>query len=327
MLPYLKYRPYLEARLSARLTAKKARLDRYRPLPPETGQYLLHDLKIIQTFHSTAIEGSTLDLKETELAIEHGLTSGEHPLTDYLAARGHAKAFDRMIVLVQSPNSRLTKDIILELHALSMEGVIADAGKFRKIQVFIRGAKQAPPPAKAVPKRIREWLAWLKRKENEYDPVTLAAISHHLFEAIHPFTDGNGRVGRLILNFMLVQKGYPPALILKDWRTGYISALQKADNGDYNPLVNIVGVATEEGLNHHLRACEKAGVTEWFLLSELAESYPYSVDYLGWLARHGRLEATKREGRWYSTKKAIEKYQEGLGEGKPGRKIKPGLSV
>jgi len=324
MLAYFKYRPYLDARLSSRLTAKKARLERYRPLPLEAEQYLLHDLKIIQTFHSNAIEGNTLNLKETELAIEHGLTSGEHPLTDYLAAKGHGKAFDRMVVLAQSPASRLNKNIILELHALSMEGVIADAGKFRKLQVFIRGAKQSPPPAEAVPKQIREWLNWTAGKENEYDPVTLAAISHHLFEAIHPFTDGNGRVGRLILNFQLVRKGYPPALILKDWRSGYISALQKADNGDYNPLVNIVGVATEEGLNHHLRACEKVGATEWFLVSELAETYTYSVDYLGWLARHGRLEATKREGRWYSTKKAIEKYQEGLGEGKPGRKIKPG---
>jgi Fic family protein len=288
MLPYFKYRPKLDMRLASRLATKKTRLDRYRPLPPETEQYLLHDLKIIQTFHSIAIEGSTLDLKETELAIEHGLTSGEHPLTDYLAAKGHAKAFDRMMALAPS-GIQLNKPIILELHALSMQGVIADAGKFRKIQVFIRGAKQSPPSAEVVPKRIGEWLDWIKRKESEYAPVTLAALSHHLFEMIHPFTDGNGRVGRLILNFMLVRAGYPPALILKDWRTCYISALQKADNGDYNPLVNIVGVATEEGLNHHLRACEKSGAVEWFLLAELAENYPYSVDYLGWLARHGTL--------------------------------------
>jgi Fic family protein len=322
MLPYFKYRPQLDVRLSSRLTTKKARLDRYRPLPPEAEQYLMHDLKIIQTFHSNSIEGSTLDLRETELAIEHGLTTGEHPLADYLAAKGHAQAFDKMIETAQAANSRLSKNIILELHALTMQGNIADAGKFRKLQVYIRGTKHQPPSAEAVPKRIREWLDWIKRKESEYNPVVLAALAHHLFEAIHPFTDGNGRVGRLILNFMLVRVGYPPALILKDWRTSYISALQKADAGDYNPLVNLVGVATEEGLNHHLRACEKAGATEWFLLAELAENYPYSVDYLGWLARHGRLEATKREGRWYSTKKAIEKYQEGLGEGKPGRKMK-----
>ena len=67
-----------------------------------------------------------------------------------------------------------------------------------------------------------EWLAWINRAGLEYDPVTRAAIAHHGFEAVHGFEDGNGRVGRLLLNLMLMQDGYPPALLLREWRTRYI---------------------------------------------------------------------------------------------------------
>src|SRR5438128_1640507 len=85
--------------------------------------------------------------------------------------------------------------------------------------------------------------------------ATRASIAHHDFEALHPFTDGNGRVGRLLLNLMLMQDGYPPALVLREWRSRYIQALQQAHVGEYTPLVNLVGLAVEQALDLYLEAC------------------------------------------------------------------------
>src|SRR5437868_9443651 len=85
--------------------------------------------------------------------------------------------------------------------------------------------------------------------------VTRAAIAHHGFEAVHPFVDANGRVGRLLLNLMLMREGYPPALLLKDWRIRYIHALNEGNTGQYAPLVNLIGQAVEACLDLYLEAC------------------------------------------------------------------------
>lgn len=94
------------------------------------------------------------------------------------------------------------------------------AGELRTVPVYIRGADFTPPPAKDVPLYLAQWVEWLTSETAlRYDPVARAAIACHDFEAIHPYTDGNGRVGRLLLNLMLMQDGYPPALALREWRT------------------------------------------------------------------------------------------------------------
>jgi Fic family protein len=176
-----------------------------------------------------------------------------------------------------------------------------------------------PPPVSRVEPLMREWIAWIDGEGNEYEPVMRAAIAHHGFEAVHLFLDGNGRVGRLLLNLMLMREGYPPDLLLRDWRVRYIRALDSANTGNYNPLANLIGQATEAGLDLYLEACAALPSESFELLSKLAQSSGYSVEYLGWLARQGRIDALKRGRRWYSTQEAVEQYKAEAETGKQKR--------
>lgn len=102
---------------------------------------------------------------------------------------------------------------------------------------------------------MHEWVDWISGSGLIYEPVTRAAIAHHGFEAVHGFEDGNGRVGRLLLNLMLMQEGYPPALLLVDWRPLYIQALMRANTGNYDDLLTLIGQAVADGLDLYLEAC------------------------------------------------------------------------
>lgn len=308
----------LDPRLSERLAAKKTRLDNYRPLPASVVRRLNAELQIFLTYHSNAIEGNTLSLRETQLVIEEGLTVGGHSLREHLEATNHARAYTYLTQLVEK-NAEISLQTVLDLHKLVMGGGLDDenAGRWRTGQVYIRGAGHTPPPAYQVEPMLGEWLAWHTGfQSKQYGPVVRDAISHHDFEYIQPFTDGDGRTGRLLLNLMLMREGYPPALLLKDWRIGYLHALDTATlSGNYSSLANLVGRAVEDGLDLYLEACHQEPGDLYQLLSDLAGPSGYSVDYLGWLIRQGRLEAVKRGGRWYTTVGNIQRYQQQVQQG------------
>lgn len=310
--------PHLDLRLARRLAEKKAALDRYRPLAPQIVRRLHDDLRVLLTYHSNAIEGNTLSLRETQLVIEHGVTVGGHSLREYLEATNHAEAFSYLITLTDA-HTPITVETILELHRLTMQKILDEAGRFRRTAVSIRGARLTPPVAAQVPGLIAEWAAWVAGDGARYEPIVCAAIAHHGFEAVHPFEDGNGRTGRLLLNLMLMRTGYPPALLLRDWRIGYIKALSSADSGNYQPLANLIGRAVEGGLDLYLAACVAEPDSEYVSLAELARISGYAAPHLGWLVRQGRLEAVKRGGRWYSTRAAVERYRRDVEQGEVSR--------
>ena len=304
-------KPRLDPRLAGRLARKKTQLDRYRPLPQETVRRLNDDLRVFLTYHSNAIEGNTLSLRETQMVIEYGVTIDGHPLREYLEATNHAEAYSYMITLVEK-RTPITHETILTLHSMVMDKILEPKGLFRTVPVYIRGANMTPPPASQVESLMREWVVWIDGEGKDYEPVIRAAIAHHGFEAVHPFLDGNGRVGRLLLNLMLMREGYPPALLLRDWRVRYIQALDTANTGNYSPLANIIGQAVEAGLDLYLEACSDMITSPgdaYQPLSVLAQPSGYSVDYLGWLVRQGRIEAVKRGRHWYSTFDAIQRYK------------------
>jgi len=308
--------PHIDSRLSERIQRKKALLDTYRPLPRDTVRRLNEDLKVLLTYHSNAIEGNSLSLHETQMVIDYGITIHGHPLREYLEATNHAHAYQYVTSLIDR-HEPISQETLLTLHQLVMEQILETKGQFRKTPVYIRGSNMTPPPARDVERLMTEWLAWIEEEGEQYEPVTRAAIAHHGFEAVHPFEDGNGRVGRLVLNLMLMRNGYPPALLLYDWRARYIQALNTANTGNYSSLLTLIGQAVEAGLDLYLEAC--AVTTDAVPLRDLVEISGYPLDYLSWLARQGRLEATKQRGRWYSTREAVERYKAEAQEGRKQR--------
>lgn len=298
-------RPQMDTRIFKRLRQKKKQLDTYRPLPSFTVQRLHQDLRLLSTYNSNAIEGNTLSLYETQMVLEYGVTVNGHPLREFLEATNHAEAFDALTRLATQP---ITYETVVSLHRLVMDKIDERAGELRTVQVYIRGADFTPPPARDVPTYLNQWIHWLTNDDAlGYDPVIRAAIAHHDFEAIHPFSDGNGRVGRLLLTVMLLQEGYPPALVIREWRTRYIRALGAAHYGDYVPLIDLVGLAVERALDLYLEACIES-TAHLLPLQDLAREFSLGVDYLGQLARKGKIEATKRGQYWYATKQAIQHY-------------------
>jgi Fic family protein len=299
----------MDPRLARRLQEKQAALNARRPLSPATLRLIHDDLQVRLTFHSNAIEGNTLSLRETQLVIEHGLTIGGHTLAEHLEATNHAEAV-RALLAMADADMPLTRGIILRLHRMVMDRLLDEAGLWRNGAVSIRGSALQPPPAAQVPGLMDEWLAWLGGPGLAYGPVERAAIAHHGFVAVHPFRDGNGRTGRLLLNLLLLRSGFPPALLLQEWRLGYLEALSQADRGRYGPLLNLIGRAVEIGLDLYLEACDAAPPQEDLLpLRDLAAGMALSAEYLALLIRKGRIAGVKRDGRWHSTRAALERYQ------------------
>ena len=309
--------PRMDVRLARRVANKKKKLDACRPLSPDIVQRLHGDFRVLFTYNSNAIEGNTLTLAETQMVLEYGVTVEGHPLREYLETTNHAEAFDFLDKLV---STQISLETVLRIHGLVMDKIIKDAGQLRTVQVYIRGSQHTPPPARDVSLYMMQWVHWLNSDDAfRSDPITRTAIAHHGFEALHPFTDGNGRVGRLLMNLQLIQDGYPPALILREWRTRYIIALQSAHRGNYTDLINLVGLAVEHSLDLHLEACE-ANTTHLIPLKELAQLYGLDSNYLGQLARLGKIEATKRGTFWYASREAIQHYLREVQEQPRGRR-------
>jgi Fic/DOC family len=157
----------------------------------------------------------------------------------------------------------------------------------------------------AIPADLDSWTASTKRGDTH--PVVHAAVHHAWFERIHPFTDGNGRVGRLILNFMLGQAGYPPAVILASQRPRYLQALRTADGGNPHPLAEVIARAVSGTLSRFLIP-HLAGEARLVPLSALAATSPYSSAYLRQLVLAGKLRAI-RDGRlWLSSRAWLNAY-------------------
>ena len=306
----------IDPRLAQRRAEKKAELDQCRPLSLATLHSINEDLQLLLTYHSNAIEGNTLSLRETQLVISHGMTVGGHSMREHLEATNHAEAFTYLTRLV-SERSVITRDVILMLNSIVMDKLLDEAGNFRTGPVTIRGAKLQPPPASRVAGLMRDWVAWLDGEGAEYPTVLRASIAHHGFEAVHPFRDGNGRTGRLLLNLILMRDGFPPALLLHEWRLAYLEALSAADSGRYGPIANLVGRAVEQGLDLYLDACARTVTTEdeEQPLVDIAAAFGYDAEYLGLLIRKGRIAATKRGRQWYTTYAAVERYKSEVEQG------------
>lgn len=151
----------------------------------------------------------------------------------------------------------LTAVVIRQLHALILRGIDdAAAGRWRTVPMAISGSRHVPPPPEEVPPAMTDLLAWHQVDARALHPVRRAAALHHRFVHIHPFVDGNGRTGRLLMNLVLMTEGYPPAILKADpeRRIAYLDALETASlDGNLEPFARVVATAVEESLDRYLQ--------------------------------------------------------------------------
>jgi Fic family protein len=215
--------------LLKRIDEYKAVIDNRRPLTKEEIKELDNYFRIGLTYTSNALEGNTLTISETKVILEDGITVGGKPLKDCFEATGHAKAYDFMIEAARTENLVFSEEMILTLHRLFYSSLDTEnAGKYHHYQVLITGTKYLPPEASEVPERMQAFVSELNDKSKALHPVTLAAFAHRRLVDIHPFTDGNGRTARLLMNLVLLNKGYQIVSIPPILRMAYIDALQAA---------------------------------------------------------------------------------------------------
>jgi len=232
--------------LLAKIHEKKEQLDRLRPLSTAQVKNLKNVYDIQLTYNSNAIEGSTLTYSETKLILNEGITIGGKSINEHLETINHQEA----IGFIEDMAKINTKDITLvdirDIHHLILKGVDnKNVGVLKsdgEIHNFIEPLK--------IDEKMDEFIEWLHTQTID-EPILLATLVHLNFVSIHPFVDGNGRTARLLMNLVLLQNGYPQAIIKVSNRAEYIQAIeeyqQNSDN-DYNKLYKVVLKSVNESL-------------------------------------------------------------------------------
>lgn len=233
-----------------RIEALKAELSRKRPFTQGELARLQEEFLVEFTYNSNAIEGNTLTLQETALVLE-GITIDQKPLKDHLEAVGHRDAFLYIQHLVTGKVA-ISERIIKEIHSLVLINRPDDKGVYRRIPVRIIGAENQPPQPYLIPAQMEQLIA--SQKGNRRHSIENAALFHLDFEGIHPFVDGNGRTGRLILNLMLMQQGYPPINVKFTDRKRYYANFGKYFNNQHaEPMVLMIAQYLEDQLKRYLQ--------------------------------------------------------------------------
>ena len=285
-----------------KLTEKKKILDKHRPFDAALVKNLEEWFRIELTYTSNAIEGNTLSRAETALVVEKGLTIGGKSITEHLEATNHAAALDFVKEQIKRKPSELKEKDVLKIHEIILSRINKeDAGLYRRVPVRISGSAVVLPNPKKVQDLMDEFFLWLK-KETKLHSVELAAEAHYRFVAIHPFIDGNGRTGRLLMNMILMMKGFPPAIIRKNDRLAYIKSLEKPQlvNGEgdsKNDYFKLIAAAVDRSLNIYLKAIE--GKTEepenekLLKIGELAKATNQTVPTIRHWTKEGLLQVAE----------------------------------
>lgn len=303
---------FITHQIRQRLDEKWESLNNLRPLDPALVAKLRTQMEIEMTYHSNAIEGNSLTLRETLLVLQEGITIKGKSLKDHLEAKDHWDALEFLFELVSGDmNATISEHVIRQLHQLVIRETEREhAGKYRTGVVMIAGSSHMPPEAADISRQMERLIHWFHAQEKILHPIELAALVHHKLLHIHPFFDGNGRTARLVMNIILMRSGFPLAIILKNDRKKYYLALQHADRGNPAALTLFIAQAVERSLDIYLRTFAKNQSGTWLTLSQASVGSPYSTKYLNLLARTGRIGAHKRGRVWFTTKEAIQKYRE-----------------
>lgn len=290
---------------------------------PEEAEHIWEALWYEETHHSTAIEGNTLVLKEVKALLDEGRAVGDRELREYLEVQAYAEAarwvYGHAVEPERWGGALVSVTEIREMHRLAVEPVWrhfapSDSvpgegpGSFRRHDVNPFPSGMTPPPWPDVPARLHDWVESASHSglgDRHY--AEHAADMHAELERIHPFIDGNGRTGRLVLNLMLVRAGYAPAVVLKRDRQKYLRGLARADAGDPGPLGELIARAAKTTIDRFLLP-ELAGPSRMIPIAALADT-DLSQVALRRAAERGRLRAQRRTAQWYSTKRWVDEYK------------------
>ena len=241
----------------ALLTQKKQRLDAYRPLSAALVKNLEDWFRVELTYTSNAIEGNTLNRQETALVVEKGITIEGKSLQEHQEAINHAHALVFIKTLITKKGRELSEGDILDIHRIILTKIDdINTGRYRNISVRIAGSTVVLPNAAKVSDLMSAFVAWLNLPHTEH-PVKIAADTHYKLVSIHPFVDGNGRTARLLMNLLLMQEDYPPALIRKEDRKKYITAIGQAQlGGSLHDYYELIIDAVDRSFDIYLEALE-----------------------------------------------------------------------
>ncbi len=259
----------------------KSEIDALHPLSREQEGRIMQKFRLDWNYHSNAIEGNSLNYGETVAFLMHGITAKGKPFKDYLDIRGHNNAIDYLLDLVRG-NDSLTETDIRNLHELVLgEPYETDAvtpdGQPTKKRIIPGKYKTTPNQVKTstgeihyyaspeeTPAKMGDLMSWYREASttSALHPVVVAALFHHRFVSIHPFDDGNGRMTRLLMNLMLMQRHYPPTVTKQQDRGVYYLTLSQADAGDDEPFVQFIAENVKAGLELYLKGARGESLDE-----------------------------------------------------------------
>lgn len=297
---------------------------------PKESEFIWSDIWHLEAHHSTALEGNTLVLREVEALLERGRAVGAKPLKEYMEVQGYGTAarwvYGQALDPDWSTDGLVSITEVREVHARAMKPVWQVAphpdatdreapGMFREHDIRPFESGMTPPTWPLIPAKLQDWVDRVHALSPTLRdpslgttplPEQLAEI-HSGFEQVHPFIDGNGRTGRLVLNLILVRLGLPPVIILKTQRPAYLVALGKGDDGDPGPLGEILARAMYDNLNRFI-VPNVAGPARVVPLAALADD-SFTVAALRQAAIRGRLDAVQGpDGVWRTSRKAVDDY-------------------
>ena len=240
----------------------KGWLDAFRPLPRDVVVELKQRWDVRFTYHSNAIEGNTLTQSETELVLSRGITIGGKTLQEHLEVVGHKDAIDYIEELA-SAEMPIGEWEIRTIHRLILRAIAPEeAGRYRQLDVRAAGTEFHYPAHYLVDDLMAEFVAWMAIARGQLHPVQYAAEAHLRFVSIHPFRDGNGRSGRLLMNLLLLRAGLPIVVISQGDRLAYINGLVAAQQGGANEaLVTLVANGVKASLVEILAVVATAGTS------------------------------------------------------------------
>ena len=267
--------------LLAEIDSLKAEIERLRPLKPEVEHKIMQKFRLDWNYHSNAIEGNQLTLGETRAFLMEGLTASGKPLKDHLDIKGHNELIDFLQLYIQQ-KQELTEADIREMHKILLREpyeteVRTEDGRRQKKVVELGVYKTTPNAVETSTGEVRRYalpddvaplmaklVKWHREESSkqELHPLMQASVLHHQFLSIHPFDDGNGRLGRILMNLILMRHGFPPLIIKNDQRNEYVAALRQADAGVNTPLIDFLAGCLLDSMRLYLRGAKGESIED-----------------------------------------------------------------